>query len=86
MHRLRLPHHHERALGILDHAHPADVEHVERGRVDACAELLAPARSVASALSTVTYEFHNGGTPASRCACGCGEIAATGWPATIIIE
>jgi hypothetical protein len=45
------------------------------------------ARSAAwSALSTVTYEFHTGGTPASaRCGC-CGEIAAASRPFFSIIE
>jgi hypothetical protein len=42
--------------------------------------------AASSALSTVTYEFHIGGTPASRCCCCCGEIAATFLPPSRIIE
>ena len=36
--------------------------------------------AAASALSTVTYEFQAGGTPASRCCGGCGATAATSFP------
>ncbi len=42
--------------------------------------------ATASALSTDTYEFHSGGTPASRCCSGCGAIAATGLPSISCIE
>ena len=42
--------------------------------------------TVASASATDTYEFHVGGAPASRCCSGCGEIAATSFPSTRIIE
>ena len=42
--------------------------------------------AVASASATVMYEFHAGGTPASRCCWGWGEIAPTHRPSSAAIE
>ena len=42
--------------------------------------------AVSSASATVTYEFHEGGTPASRCCWGWGEIAPTHLPSMAAIE